>query len=56
MADATPTDPKHTDPAAEPQEVEQAHPHHKDKGKVVRTAFGEPMSGGIADITDGDDE
>jgi hypothetical protein len=27
-----------------------------DKGKVVTTAFGEPMSGGVADISDGDDE
>ena len=36
--------------------IKQAQPHHKDKGTVVRTAFGEPMSGGIADIADGDDE
>jgi len=33
-----------------------ARPHQKDKGKVVTTAFGEPMSGGIADIADGDDD
>jgi len=45
--DETPT------PQSDPK---QAHPHHKDKGTVVRTAFGEPMSGGIADIADGDDE
>ncbi len=51
MADETPKD-----PAVEPEEVQPAHPHHKDKGHVVRTAFGEPMSGGIADIADGDDE
>ena len=51
MADETPKD-----PAVEPEEVQPAHPHHKDKGHVVRTAFGEPMSGGVADIADGDDE
>jgi len=44
------------EPATEPEEVQTAQPGHKDKGKVVRTAFGEPMSGGIADIADGDDE
>ena len=33
-----------------------AHPHHKDKGTIVETAFGEKMSGGVADIADGDDE
>jgi hypothetical protein len=33
-----------------------AHPHHKDKGRVVTTAFGEPVSGAIADIADGDDD
>jgi hypothetical protein len=38
------------------EELERAQHHHKDKGKVVTTAFGEPMSGGIADIADGDDE
>ncbi len=26
----------------------------KDKGKVVHTAFDEPMSGSVADIADGD--
>ena len=46
MADPTPTDPKPEEPAADPKELGQAHPHHKDKGTVVRTAFGEPMSGG----------
>lgn len=55
MADPTPTDPKPEEPAADPKELGQAHPHHKDKGTVVRTAFGEPMSGGVADIADGDD-
>lgn len=44
------------DPAVEPEEIQQAHPHQKDKGHVVKTAFGEPMSGGIADIADGDDD
>ena len=42
-------------PAVEADELQQAHPHQKDKGHVVRTAFGEPMSGGIADIADGDE-
>ena len=50
MAD-TPDDPK-----TDEDETPQAKPHHKDKGKVVSTAFGEKMSGGIADIADGDDE
>jgi hypothetical protein len=54
MTDPTPADPK--DPAAEPQELKAAHPHRKDKGTIVHTALGEPMSGGIADIADGDDE
>ena len=51
MADPTPDVPE-TDPE---EEIQQAHPHHKDKGKVVTSAFGEPMSGGVADIADGDD-
>jgi hypothetical protein len=34
----------------------RAHPHQKDKGTVVKTAFDEPMSGGVADIADGDDD
>lgn len=55
MADPTPTDPKPDEPATETPEIGQARPHHKDKGTVVRTAFGEPMSGGLADIADGDD-
>ena len=55
MADPTPTDPKTPEPAVEPTEPGQARPGHKDKGTVVRTAFGEPMSGGVADIADGDD-
>ena len=53
MADPTPTDPK--TPEAENDDTERARPNQKDKGKVVRTAFGEKMSGGIADIADGDD-
>jgi hypothetical protein len=52
MAD---NDPKTPEPEADKQEPQRAHPHQKDKGKVVTTAFGEPMSGGIADIADGDD-
>jgi hypothetical protein len=52
MANETPKEPT-TEPE---QEVKQAQVNHKDKGTVVRTAFGEPMSGGIADIADGDDE
>ena len=55
MADPKDTDPTEP-PAADQSDIQQAHPHHRDKGKVVRTAFGEPMSGGIADIADGDDE
>jgi len=55
MADQKPNDPKADDTAADPKELGQARPHHKDKGTVVRTAFGEPMSGGLADIADGDD-
>ena len=42
-------------PAAAEEEVHVAKPHQKDKGKVVTTAFGEKMSGGLADIADGDD-
>ena len=33
----------------------RAKPKQKDKGTVVHTAFGEKMSGGVADISDGDD-
>jgi hypothetical protein len=51
MPDQTPQN-----PTPDPEEVQQAHPHHKDKGHVVRTAFGEQVSGAIADIADGDDE
>lgn len=53
MAD---NDPKTNETAPESQDEQKARPHQKDKGKVVTTAFGEPMSGGIADIADGDDE
>lgn len=51
MAD-TPKEPT----TSEDDETPTAQPHHKDKGTVVKTAFGEKMSGGIADIADGDDE
>ena len=51
MANETPQD-----PAVEPEEMQPAQPHHKGKGPVVSTAFGEPMSGGVADIADGDDD
>lgn len=47
---------KTPDTETEKDEPQRAQHHHKDKGKVVTTAFGEPMSGGIADIADGDDE
>jgi hypothetical protein len=47
MADA-PEDPK-TD------NTQQARTNQLDKGKVVHTAFGEKMSGGVADVSDGDD-
>jgi hypothetical protein len=53
MADPTPTEPTVPAPAAE--EVLVARPNHKDKGTVVTTAFGEKMSGALADIADGDD-
>ena len=33
----------------------RAKPKQKDKGTVVHTAFGEPMSGHLSDIADGDD-
>jgi hypothetical protein len=58
MAEPTPTDPKTPEVEQQQQQddTQRAHPHHKDKGKVVKTAFGETMSGGIADIADGDDE
>ncbi len=52
MAD-TPKEPEA--PAAAEEEIHVAKPHQKDKGKVVTTAFGEKMSGGLADIADGDD-
>jgi len=55
MADPTPVDPNATEPATEADETNVAKPHQKDKGKVVTGAFGEKMSGGIADIADGDD-
>jgi hypothetical protein len=55
MAD-TPEDPKTGAPEADQSANEgQARPHQKDKGTVVKTAFGERMSGGVADIADGDD-
>lgn len=48
----TPEDPKTT----EDEDAPTAQHHHKDKGTVVKTAFGEKMSGGVADIADGDDQ
>lgn len=54
MADQNPADPNATDPVE--TEIPTAQPHHKDKGQVVKTAFGETLSGGIADIADGDDQ
>jgi hypothetical protein len=55
MADPTPTDPKPDEAKTDTEELGQARPHHKDKGTVVRTAFGQPMSGALSDIADGDD-
>ena len=51
-------DPKDTKPEGveDNKEEQTAQPHHKDKGTIVKTAFGERLSGGIADIADGDDE
>ena len=48
-------EPKDPPPVTEDDEHKTAKPGQKDKGTVVRTAFGEPMSGGVADIADGDD-
>jgi hypothetical protein len=53
MADPTPDEPKAAETAVE-EETHVARPGQKDKGKVVTTAFGEKMSGGLADIADGD--
>jgi hypothetical protein len=36
-------------------DARHAKPNQKDKGTVVHTAFGEKMSGHLADIADGDD-
>lgn len=55
MPDPISNDATVADPVAQPEELQAARPHHKDKGKVVTTAFGEKMSGGIADISDGDE-
>ena len=49
-------EPKDDEKTAENKELNQARPHHKDKGTIVHTAFNEPLSGGVADIADGDDE
>ena len=54
MSDQKPAETNPSDAAAE-KEIPTASPHHKDKGQVVKTAFGETMSGGVADIADGDD-
>ena len=53
MADPNDTKPEDDQ---EKQGEQAAQPHHKDKGTIVKTAFGERMSGGVADIADGDDE
>ena len=55
MTDTTSKDATGPDPAVEQEELHAARPHHKDKSKVVTTAFGEKISGGIADISDGDE-
>ena len=54
MADEKPADPNSTDTSAD-KEIQTAKVGTKDKGHVVKTAFGETLSGGIADIADGDD-
>ncbi|MDB5423957.1 MAG: hypothetical protein JWQ29_1373 [Phenylobacterium sp.] len=56
MPDQTPQEPAPELEQPERAHPHHAHPHHKDKGRVVTTAFGEPVSGAIADITDGDDD
>jgi hypothetical protein len=59
MADEKPKDtaaetPK-TPEAADPNAPKTAKVGHKDKGSFVTGALGEPLSGSIADISDGDD-
>ncbi len=54
MADPTPTDAEGPKPSTEREDEIKARPGHKDKGTIVTTAFGEKMSGGLADIADGD--
>ena len=53
MADEKPADSASTEDKN--AEIPTAKVHHVDKGHVVKTALGEPMSGGVADIADGDD-
>ena len=53
---ADPEDTKPEDAQGAPEDHHHAPPHHNDKGTIVETAFGEKMSGGVADIADGDDE
>jgi hypothetical protein len=60
LGDFEMSDPKNdeatgSEAATEQETLHPAKPHHKDKGTIVTTAFGEKMSGGIADITDGDE-
>lgn len=41
--------------ADETNDGPRAKPRQTDKGKTVTTAFGQPMSGHLSDIADGDD-
>ncbi len=54
MSDPTPANTESTKPSVDQEHELKARPGHKDKGTVVTTAFGEKMSGGLADIADGD--
>ncbi len=54
MTNPTPTEAEASEAPAEQEVEHKARPGHKDKGTIVTTAFGEKMSGGLADIADGD--
>lgn len=53
MSDEKPADATTPETAQEAEHL-RAKVGVKDKGKVVHTAFDEPMSGSVADIADGD--
>lgn len=49
-----PANPNDAQPANQ-EGLQSGKPGVKDKGKLVSTAGGEPLSGHIADLADGDD-